>query len=128
MTGGKENNTLCKVSIVHEEALKQVRGEITRDSQLAEMAELFKAFSDPTRLKIINALMLSQMCVCDLAALLAMTQPAISHHLKTLRQTRLIKFRREGKMVYYTLDDEHVALLFKQGLEHADEEAGRISS
>lgn len=125
MTGGKETDALCKVSIVHEEALKQVRGEITQDSRLAEIAELFKAFSDPTRLKIINALMLSQMCVCDLAALLAVTQPAISHHLKTLRQTRLIKFRREGKMVWYTLNDEHVALLFKQGLEHADEEAGR---
>ncbi len=128
MTVRKETNLLCKVSVVHEDVIARVRGEMTRNSQLADMAGLFKAFSDPTRLKIINALMLSQMCVCDLAALLNMTQPAISHHLKTLRQTRLIKFRREGKMVYYTLDDEHVALLFKQGLAHADEEAGRTHS
>jgi len=121
----REDSALCKVSIVHEEVLKQVRGEMTREDQLVKMVELFKAFSDPTRLTIIKALMLSPMCVCDLSALLNVTQPAISHHLKTLRQTRLIKFRREGKMVYYTLDDDHVALLYKLGLAHADEEAQR---
>ena len=127
MADSKDTSALCKVSIIHEEVLDRVRAGISDDGSLMDMAELFKAFSDPSRLKIIAALMLSQMCVCDLAALLAMTQPAISHHLKTLRQTRLIKFRREGKVVYYTLDDEHVALLYKMGLAHVDEETGRRS-
>ncbi len=125
MANKTDKGVLCKVSIIHEEVLDQVRRDITDDGRLMGMAELFKAFSDPTRLKIIGALMLSQMCVCDLAALLDVTQPAISHHLKTLRQTRLIKFRREGKVVYYTLDDEHVELLYKLGLTHVDEEAER---
>lgn len=125
MAASQDKAALCKVSIIHEEVLDQVRREIRGDDSLMDMAELFKAFSDPTRLKLIGALMLSQMCVCDLAALLNVTQPAISHHLKTLRQTRLIKFRREGKVVYYTLDDEHVTLLYKMGLAHVDEASGR---
>lgn len=94
---------------------------MTEDSQLVQMAELFRALDDPTRLKIINALLLAEMCVCDLAALLNMTQPAISHHLKTLRQTQLIKFRRDGRIVYYSLDDDHIELLFRQGLAHVIE-------
>ncbi len=122
MTNRRKDNALCSVTIIHDDILSKVRKEMTEDSRLVQMAELFKALDDPTRLKIINALLLAEMCVCDLAALLNMTQPAISHHLKTLRQTQLIKYRRDGKIVYYSLDDGHIELLFRQGLSHVMDE------
>lgn len=112
MPAGKKKHALCDITIIHEEILEKVKKEMTGEERLFAMAETFKALSDPTRLKIINALMLAEMCVCDLAALLNMSQPAISHHLKTLRQTRLIKYRREGKMAYYSLDDDHIKAMF----------------
>jgi len=115
LTNRRKDNALCSVTIIHDDILSKVRKEMTEDSRLVQMAELFKALDDPTRLKIINALLLAEMCVCDISALLNMTQPAISHHLKVLRQTQLIKYRREGKIVYYSLDDDHVELLFRQG-------------
>ncbi len=118
MSAVREDDALCCCTIIHEDILNQVRGNMTDDERLYKIAELFKVLNDPTRLKIINALMLSEMCVCDIAALLNMNQPAVSHHLKVLRQTQLIKYRRDGKIVYYSLDDEHVELLFKQGLAH----------
>ncbi|MGI6325832.1 MAG: ArsR/SmtB family transcription factor [Saccharofermentanales bacterium] len=121
MTNRRKDDALCSVTIIHEDILSKVRKEMTEDIRLVQMAELFKALDDPTRLKIINALLLAEMCVCDISALLNMTQPAISHHLKVLRQTQLIKYRREGKIVYYSLDDDHVELLFRQGLAHVIE-------
>jgi DNA-binding transcriptional ArsR family regulator len=121
LTNRRKDNALCSVTIIHDDILSKVRKEMTEDSRLVQMAELFKALDDPTRLKIINALLLAEMCVCDISALLNMTQPAISHHLKVLRQTQLIKYRREGKIVYYSLDDDHVELLFRQGLAHVIE-------
>ncbi|MPM11719.1 Transcriptional repressor SmtB [bioreactor metagenome] len=114
----RDDDALCSCTIIHEDILKSVRGQLTDDDHLVKIAELFKALSDPTRLKIVNALILSEMCVCDISALLNMNQPAISHHLKVLRQTQLIKYRRDGKIVYYSLDDEHIAPLFKQGHAH----------
>lgn len=113
-----DDDALCSCTIIHEDILKRVRDELTDDEHIMKVAELFKALDDPTRLKIINAIMLSEMCVCDIAALLNMTQPAISHHLKVLRQAELIRYRRDGKIVYYSLDDEHIEPLFKQGLAH----------
>ena len=110
---------LCGNTVIHEDILEKVRGGLTDDKLLRKMAEMFKVMNDPTRLKIINALLLSEMCVCDVAALLDMTQPAISHHIKILRQSGLIRYRRDGKVVYYSLDDEHVGVLFQNGLEHA---------
>lgn len=83
------------------------------------MAEAFKALSDPTRVRIISALAHSELCVCDIAAALGMSQSAISHQLQTLRALRLVKNRREGRQMYYSLDDEHIHSLFKQGLDHA---------
>jgi ArsR family transcriptional regulator len=99
-----------------------VRTGLSDDTQLRKTAELFKAVSDPTRLKIVNALILAEMCVCDIAALMNMTQPAVSHHLKVLRQMHLVKYRRDGKIVYYSLDDEHVSNVFYQGLLHTSEQ------
>ena len=89
------------------------------DDTLNHLAETFKVLSNPSRLKIINALSKHELCVCDLAALLGTTDSAVSHQLRTLRQMRLVKYRREGKLAYYSLDDRHVQLLFEAGLEHA---------
>ena len=114
-----EDTAICEVTIIHEDVLEKVRSGLTEDNYLHKMAEMFKVMNDPTRLKIINALLLSEMCVCDIAALMDMTQPTISHHLKILRQCELIKYRRDGKIVYYSLDDEHISILFRNGLEHA---------
>ena len=121
MAKPKGDTAICDATIIHEDILKKVHDGLTDEIHLRKMAEMFKVLNDPTRLKIINALLLSEMCVCDIAALMEMTQPAISHHLKVMRQSELIKYRREGKVVYYSLDDEHIGLLFKTGLEHARE-------
>lgn len=91
------------------------------DNEIAEMSSLFKMMSDPTRLKIINALLVQELCVRDLAELMQMSQSAISHQLAALRNSRLIKFRRDGKQIFYSLDDEHIGQLFNQCLEHAQE-------
>ena len=116
-----DDDALCSCTVIHEDIISRVKAGLSSAEQLKKMAEMFKAVSDPTRLKIINALILSEMCVCDISALLGMPQPAISHHLKVLRQLQLVKYRREGKIVYYELDDEHVRNVFYQGLLHASE-------
>lgn len=117
----KKENAVCNITIIHEDILEKVKKEMTDDDILFNMAAEFKVLSDPTRLKIINALMLSEMCVCDISALLNMSQPAISHHLKSLRQTHLIRYRRDGKIAYYSLENEHIQLLFSQCLTHVTE-------
>ena len=109
--------------MMEEKALNELTAALTPDDVLFDMADMFKAMNDPTRLKLLNALMLAEeLCVSDLTALLNLTQPAVSHHLKALRQERLIKFRRVGKAAYYSLDDEHIRLLFDQCLIHVLEE------
>ena len=82
------------------------------------LAEMFKALSDPTRVRIVSLLAQSELCVCDLSAALGTSQSAVSHQLRTLRDLRLVRWRRDGRQIYYTLDDEHVADLFRRGLEH----------
>lgn len=116
-----ENEYLCNCNVIHEDAVNKVNKEITGDEKLSHMAEFFKMFGDSTRLKIINALMISEMCVCDLSAVTQMNQSAISHHLKILRAARVIKYRREGNVVYYSLCDDHINLIFNQGLTHINE-------
>ena len=91
------------------------------DEKLYDLAELFKVFGDTTRIKIIYALFEEEMCVCDIADLLNMTQSAISHQLRVLKQARLVKFRKEGKVVYYSLDDNHINQIFNCGLCHIEE-------
>ena len=112
---------ICSHTVVHDDLVRMAREEISSDARIKKTAELFKTFGDPTRLKIINALMIAPLCVCDIAAVMNMTQPAVSHHLKVLRQLQLVKYKREGKTVYYELDDDHVRGIFHQGLSHADE-------
>ncbi|WP_408033294.1 ArsR/SmtB family transcription factor [Thermacetogenium phaeum] len=95
-----------------------VREKMPDDECLFDLAELFKVFGDTTRVKILFALFKAEMCVCDLATLLRMSQSAVSHQLRVLKQARLVKCRKEGKMVYYSLDDEHVKQIFDQGMAH----------
>jgi ArsR family transcriptional regulator len=121
LSSSKDDDALCSCTVIHEETIQKVRAQLKDDGQLQKMAELFRICGDPSRLKIINALMLHEMCVCDIAALMDMTQPSVSHHLKALRQTELVKYRRDGKIVYYSLNDEHVESIFNQGCLHTDE-------
>ncbi|WP_022660096.1 metalloregulator ArsR/SmtB family transcription factor [Desulfovibrio desulfuricans] len=118
MSKQKEDTGLCGCTVIHENVVADVRGKVLEDTFLVEIAELFKSLNDPTRLKIINALLHAEMCVCDISALLGMSQPAISHHLKILRHMHLVNFRREGKIVYYSIADDHIEPLFMQGLAH----------
>lgn len=111
----------CDCSTIHEEVVAEVKQQMPLEEELLCLADLYKVFSDSTRIKIICALLKSEMCVCDIAVLLGMTKSAISHQLRTLRQTRLVKYRKEGKVVYYFLDDEHVGMIFEQGLLHIRE-------
>jgi DNA-binding transcriptional ArsR family regulator len=111
----------CSSNVVHEEIVSRVREEMPQEESLYDLAELFKVFGDTTRVKILYALFAAEMCVCDIAALLNMSQSAISHQLRVLKQARLVKFRRQGKVVYYSLDDDHVKQIFDQGLTHINE-------
>lgn len=111
----------CVSNVIHEDIVNKVRENIPDDEILYDLAELFKVFGDTTRIKILHALFESEMCVCDIAALLGMNQSAISHQLRILKQARLVKYRREGKVVYYSLDDDHIKHIFDQGLIHVKE-------
>ena len=102
--------------------IEKVRNGMPEEEDLIEVAELFKAFGDPTRAKIICALTVSELCVGDLALLLEMNQSAVSHQLRLLKQARLVKTRRDGKVRYYSLADEHIQAMFKVGFEHVMEE------
>lgn len=111
----------CDVTVIHEDIVNKVKANMPEEEVLYDLAELFKVFGDSTRVKILWVLDEAEMCVCDIAALLNMTQSAISHQLRILKQARLVKSRREGKVVYYSLDDEHVKGIFEQGLIHIKE-------
>lgn len=111
----------CNCSIIHQDRIDYAKERLPQEETLYDLAELFKVFGDTTRIKIICALYESEMCVCDIAALLNMTQSAVSHQLRTLKNARLVKFRREGKVVYYALDDEHIMRIFNEGLSHINE-------
>lgn len=111
----------CEETYVHEDIVTKVQGQLPPDEKLYDLAELFKIFGDSTRIKILYALFESEMCVCDIAKLLNLTQSAISHQLRTLKAGKLVKARREGKTVYYSLDDEHVRSIIDQGMEHVEE-------
>lgn len=111
----------CDCDVIHEDTVKKVRELLPPLEELYSLAEVFKVFGDTTRIRILCALFEAEMCVCDIAYLLDMTQSAISHQLRLLKQARLVRSRRDGKTVYYSLDDEHVKMIFDQGLVHARE-------
>ena len=112
----------CSCTIIHQEVVDEIKAVMPAEELLYDLAELFKVFGDTTRVKILHALFRSEMCVCDIAALLGMTQSAISHQLKILKQTRLVKFKRDGKVVYYSLDDSHIKDIFDLGFKHIQED------
>ena len=112
----------CAYLCVHEDVVAKVQAHLPQMEQLLRLADLFKNFGDGTRVRILYVLLEAEVCVCDLATLLGMTQSAVSHQLRILRDARLIKARREGKTVFYSLADDHVATLLKQGMEHVCEE------
>lgn len=108
----------CITKGIHEDTIQTVKHQMPDFVELYELADLFKLFGDSTRLSILWALSESEMCVCDICALLRMKQPAVSHQLKNLKQSRIVKSRRDGKVVYYSLDDEHIRRLLDIGMEH----------
>ena len=111
----------CDTFQTHEDLLKVVHAKMPDEDMLYDMAELFKVFGDSTRIRILYVLFEAEVCVCDLAQALNMTQSAISHQLKILKQAKLVKSRREGKSVFYSLADGHVRTIIAQGLEHIEE-------
>jgi len=111
----------CDCTVIHEEVVNRVKAKMPSEENLYELADLFKVFGDSTRIKILWALVEAEMCVCDIAVLLNMTQSAISHQLRVLKQARLVKYRKDGKIVFYSLDDEHIKQIFDQGLTHINE-------
>ena len=106
---------------VHDQVVAQVRETLPPEQTLSDLAELFKIFGDSTRIKILYVLFESEMCVCDIAQLLNMSQSAISHQLRALKQAKLVRYRREGKQVFYSLSDGHVRTILGQGMEHVAE-------
>ena len=115
------NVECCDFIHAHEELVERVRQELPDEDTLYDLSELFRIFGDSTRIRILYVLFEAEMCVCDIAALLGMTQSAISHQLRALKNARLVKARREGKTVFYSLADDHVKTIIDQGLEHVAE-------
>ena len=111
----------CECNEVHEELLKIVNETMPEETELYDLAELFKVFGDSTRIRILFVLFEAEVCVCDLAKVLNMTQSAISHQLRILKQNKLVNSRREGKSVFYSLADGHVRTIIAQGREHSEE-------
>ena len=117
----EENAPKCDYIHAHPDIVNSVNTRMPDEELLYDLAELFNVFGDSTRIKILYVLLESEMCVCDIAQLLNMTQSAISHQLRILKQNRLVKFRREGKTIFYSLLDEHVCSILSQGMEHLEE-------
>ena len=117
----KDGMERCDYIHAHEDIVNAVNAQMPDEEILYDLAELFKVFGDSTRIKILYVLFESEMCVCDIAALLGMTQSAISHQLRALKNARLVSSRREGKTVFYALADDHVKTIIDQGLEHVSE-------
>lgn len=109
---------VCEIRILHEDDIRQAQAGLVDEPTAAGLAETFRALSDPNRVRMISALIERELCVCDLAALLGMSQSAVSHQLRLLRNLRLVKHRKDGRVVYYAIDDDHIRDLFQRGLEH----------
>lgn len=117
----KNSTYVCDCDVIHADIVDEVKGKMTEDETLCDLSDFFRVLGDSTRVKIIAALDHREMCVCDLAVLLNMTKSAISHQLRSLKQANLVRFRKEGKIVFYALADDHVKAIFTMGLEHIGE-------
>ena len=121
-------NDCCDDDVVHSGAVERVKAAMPDEDMLYDAAELFKVFGDSTRTRILSALFIEELCVCDIAEILGMTKSAVSHQLRTLRQTKIVKARRSGKEVFYSLDDDHISRIYKTAMEHLRENDGKIAT
>ena len=117
-----DNTPVCQITCVHDDVVKQVQKAMLPDDQLANLSELFKILGDGTRMRILHALSHNELCVCDLVNIIGMSQPAVSHQLRLLRTAKLVRYRKVGKNVFYSLADDHVTILLTTALEHILEE------
>lgn len=117
-----EKQHICDCEVIHEDVVEDTRKKMQDENEYQNLATLFKMFGDGTRVKILHALEQNEMCVCDLAALLGLTKSAVSHQLKALRLSNLVKFRRDGQVVYYSLADDHVKYILDIGFDHIHHE------
>lgn len=112
---------ICQINYVDQERVARARKRMRDERTIVNLAEIFKVLSEPTRVSILHALSEEELCVCDISAVVQISSSAISHQLRILRTARLVKSRKDGKMVYYSLDDEHVRNLFEEGIRHLEE-------
>ncbi len=124
MTLNNKEMDKCQCTILHGDVIDRVKMTMPHETHLFELADMFKVFGETSRVKILCALFSEELCVCDLAALLSMSQSSVSHQLRVLKQARLVKYRKDGKVVYYSLSDDHVKHIFNQGLSHVVEQLG----
>lgn len=117
----KKDIEICEGEVIHEDIVKKVKSTFPKDEMIFDLADFYKIFGDTTRVKILYALDKSELCVCDISTLLGMTISAVSHQLKILRDSNLVKTRREGKVIFYSLTDEHVKEIIECGMEHISE-------
>ncbi len=121
----KKFKNMCAIDAIHPDRLSRVKEKMKAERTVQILSETFKALSDPTRLKILIALSTEELCGCDLVELLGITKSAVSHQLRILKGLRIVKYRKEGKHVFYSLDDDHVRMLITQTLDHVEEAEGR---
>jgi ArsR family transcriptional regulator, lead/cadmium/zinc/bismuth-responsive transcriptional repressor len=117
----KSHRAVCDCTVIHKDVVKNVKKQMPQVELLLDVAEFFRIFGDSTRIGILYALKNAELCVCDICTLLNMTQSAVSHQLRILKQARLVRYRRDGKIVYYKLDDEHISDILNLGMNHAAE-------
>lgn len=120
--GLKPERDLCEIQCLDEVTVRRAQKAMKPPETLQALAETFRVLGDPTRVSIAWALSREELCVCDIATLLGMSQSAVSHSLRALRQLRLVRYRREGKIAYYSLDDDHIARLLEEGVRHVEED------
>lgn len=121
-----ENKDMCEIDLTHDDKVERAKSLLPDDDMLFELSEFFKLFGDSTRIKILETLNGSELCVCDISAVVGVSQSGVSHQLRLLRQNRLVKSTRVGKENYYTLDDEHIGDIIKIGMNHINERRGNI--
>jgi DNA-binding transcriptional ArsR family regulator len=115
------NEDVCEIKYINKKAVKEVKLKLLENDLINMITEIFKIIGDPTRVKILQSLSLNELCVCDIAEVLSMTHSAVSHQLRVLRSKNLVKFRKEGKIVYYSLADEHVIKIIDMAIKHIKE-------
>ena len=120
-TRPRADDSLCEVHLIHRDAVRAALRARAGDHELARLADTFQIMASPSRLRIVEALAVREMCVCDLAAVVGVSQSAVSHHLRQLRQMRIVTYRKSGRIAYYRLDDGHIAEMLATGLEHVRE-------